>query len=192
MSLTPDVLAAAGVGNPDAFFGSRNPLAATFVFNGGAAFTVINNHLSSRSGSSPIFGGPQPFFQAAEDEREAQLQALNDYVDDLLAADKGARVIVAGDFNTFDFTDDLTVILPGTLDGKAIMKTLLTEVQDDNRYTYIFDGNSQVLDHMFATRSLLENAEFDIVHVNVDFPRLRVGAVGSDHEPIVGRFGFDD
>jgi predicted extracellular nuclease len=189
VSLTPDVLAAAGASDPGAFAGTRNPLASTFVFNG-QQFTVINNHLSSRFGSTPIFGGPQPFIQAAEDAREAQVGALNDYVDFLLAAEMDARVIVNGDFNTFEFTDDLTEILPGTLDGQAIMKSLLNEVEDDNRYTFIFDGNSQVLDHMFATRSLLESAEFDIVHLNVDFSRLRTDTVASDHEPLVGRFGL--
>jgi predicted extracellular nuclease len=186
VSLTPAVLAAAGVSDPNAFFGTRNPLAATFAFDD-REFTVINNHLSSRFGSTPIFGGPQPFVQAAEANREAQLGALNDYVDFLLDDDKDARVIVLGDFNTFEFTDDLTEILPGTLDGRAIMKSLLNEVEDDNRYTFIFDGNSQVLDHMFATRSLLEKASFDIVHVNVDFPRVSP-AFGSDHDPLVGLF----
>lgn len=50
----------------------------------------------------------------------------------------------------------------------------------------------QVLDHVFATRSLLEKAEFDIVHVNVDFSHLRNDTVASDHEPLVGRFSFKD
>jgi predicted extracellular nuclease len=189
VSLTSDVLEAIGVSNPYAFEGSRKPLVGTFTFNG-EEFMVVNNHLSSRSGSSPIFGGPQLFFQAAEDEREAQVGALNDYVDYLLGMDKDARVIVLGDFNTFEATDDLTVILPGTEDGKAIMKSLLNEIEDDNRYSFIFDGNSQVLDHMFATRSLLEDAEFDIVHVNVDFSRRRNDITASDHEPLVGRFNF--
>jgi predicted extracellular nuclease len=186
VSLTETVLSGVGA-DPNAFFDTRDPLAATFVFEG-ETFTVINNHLSSRSGSTPIFGGPQPFFQAAEDARESQVDALNRYVDSLLDADKGARVIVLGDFNTFEFTNDLTEILPGTLDGRAIMKSLLDETEDDNRYSYIFDGNSQVLDHMFATRSLLEEARFDIVHVNVDFSRLFFDTTASDHEPIVGQF----
>ena len=186
VSLTPAVLAAAGVGDPNAFDGTRDPLAATFVF-GGEWFTVINNHLTSRFGSTPIFGGPQPFVQAGEGEREAQVQALNDYVDFLLAADKDARVIVVGDLNTFEFTNDLTEILPGTLDGKAIMKTLLRKVKDKkDQYTFNFEGNSQVLDHMFATRRL-KGAKLDIVHVNVDFPRVD-NTVGSDQEPLVARF----
>jgi predicted extracellular nuclease len=187
VSLTPAVLTAASVGDPDAFDGTRDPLAATFEFDG-KEFTVINNHLTSRFGSTPVFGGPQPFVQAGEAAREAQTQALNEYVDSLLADDKDARVIVLGDLNTFEFTNDLTEILPGTMDGKAVMKTLLGEVEDDNRYTFIFDGNSQVLDHVFATRSLLERAELDIVHVNVDFPRVFNTVVGSDHEPLVAGF----
>ncbi len=115
------------------------------------------------------------------------MQGLSDYVDSLLADDKDAGVIVLGDLNTMEFTNDLTEILPGTMDGKAVLKTLLGEVEDDNRYTFNFEGNSQVLDHVFATRSLLERAKLDIVHVNVDFPRVD-NTVGSDHDPLVAGF----
>jgi predicted extracellular nuclease len=192
-SLTPDVLKALGVGNPDAFFGTRNPLLATFKF-GGKEFTVINNHLTSRFGSTPIFGGPQLFFQAGEAEREAQVGALNEVVNALLGAGRGdedraskaGRIIVLGDLNTFEFTDDLTEVLPGTGEDR-ILSNLIDTLTDDNVYTFIFDGNSQVLDHMFVTDNLLGGAEFDIVHVNVDFPRVDP-AFGSDHEPLVGRF----
>ncbi len=182
-ALTPTVLSAAGVGDPNAFDGSRFPLEAIFAFNG-HEFAVINNHLTSRFGSSPVFGAFQPFVQAGEMEREAQSQALNDYVDHLLVTDKDARVIVLGDLNTFEFTNDLTQLLPG---APEVVKTLLGENRDDNRYTFNFEGNSQVLDHVFATRSLLDSGELDIVHVNVDFPRVN-NAVASDHEPLVARF----
>jgi predicted extracellular nuclease len=161
--------------------------AARFEFNG-AALTVINNHLSSRFGSTPVFGAIQPFFQAAETEREAQTGALNDYVDHLLSQDGEARVVVLGDFNTFEFTDDLTEILPGK--GKKILFNLLEGVRDDNRYSYIFEGNSQVLDHIFVTRNMTAQTELDIVHVNVDFPRVDE-SVASDHEPLVTRLRLD-
>jgi 2',3'-cyclic-nucleotide 2'-phosphodiesterase (5'-nucleotidase family)/endonuclease/exonuclease/phosphatase family metal-dependent hydrolase len=196
VSLTPDVLAEIGVGNPDAFFGTRNPLLATFKFQG-KEFTVINNHLTSRFGSTPVFGGPQPFVQAGEVEREAQLGALNEVVDALLDAGKGnedraskaGRVIVLGDLNTMEFTNDLTEILPGTGPDR-VLTNLISGLTDDNVYTFNFEGNSQVLDHMFVTDNLLDGAEFDIVHVNVDFPRID-DTVGSDHEPLVGRFNFE-
>jgi predicted extracellular nuclease len=196
VSLSPDVLGGMGVSNPNAFDGTRDPLQATFKFRG-KEFTVINNHLTSRFGSTPIFGGPQPFVQAGEDEREAQVGALNEVVNALLAAGRGnknnaskaGRIVVLGDLNTFEFTNDLTEILPGT-GADRVLTNLIGSLDDDNIYTFIFDGNSQVLDHVFVTDNLLPGAEIDIVHVNVDFPRVD-DTVGSDHEPIVVRFDLD-
>lgn len=147
--LSPAELTAAGVGNPNAFDGSRSPLLARFGFNG-KEIVIINNHLSSRSGSTPIFGGPQPFIQAAEDEREAQTLALHEYVEHLIDEMGDENVVVLGDFNTFEFTNDLARILPGTTSGR-ILYNLVDELRGDNAYTFIFDGNSQVLDHMFVT-----------------------------------------
>lgn len=189
-SLTPDVLADMGVNDPDAFFGTRDPLMATFKFQG-KEFTVINNHLTSRFGSTPIFGGTHPFVQAGETEREAQLGTLNEVVDALLAAGHGndthasktGRIVVLGDMNTFEFTDDLTEILPGTGSDK-VLTNLIGTLTDDNVYTFNFEGNSQVLDNMLVSDNLLGGAQLDIVHVNVDFPRVD-DTVGSDHEPLV-------
>lgn len=87
--------------------------------------------------------------------------------------------------NTFEWTNDLNEILPGV--GKErVLSNLVNKLKDDNVYTFIFDGNSQVLDHIFVTNNLYDCAEYDIVHVNVDFPRVN-DSVGSDHEPSVAR-----
>ena len=199
-SLTEAALTTAGVSDPTAFDGTRDPLAATFSFDTGDGIeevTVVNNHLSSRFGSTPVFGATQPFVQAGETERAAQAQALNDYVDSLLATDPTANVLVVGDMNTFEFSDELAEVLPGTA-GDRVLNNLLSELEDDNAYTFIFDGNSQVLDHAFATDGLAAIAEYDIVHVNNDFTRddNRIEfsdpdvLPASDHEPIVARFDF--
>jgi predicted extracellular nuclease len=38
------------------------------------------------------------------------------------------------------------------------------------RYTYVFEGNSQVLDHILVSpRLLFSTAGYDIVHVNSEF-----------------------
>lgn len=195
-SLTPAALQSLGASNPDAFAGTRDPLLATFKFRG-KEFTVVNNHLTSRFGSTPVFGGPQPFVQAGEADREAQTAALNEVVDVLLAAGKGddpdaskaPRVIVLGDLNTFEFTDDLTEILPGT-GSERVLTNLVNSLTDDNVYTFNFEGNSQVLDNLLVSDLLLGRAELDIVHVNVDFPRVD-DTVGSDHEPLVVQLDFD-
>lgn len=187
VSLTPTALADAGVGNAEAFAGTRDPLVATFTFLADAAndenlqFTVINNHLTSRFGSTPVFGAVQPFTQAGESEREAQMQALNDYTDALLANDAGAQILLTGDLNTFEFTNDLTEILPG---DEPVYFNLIEKLRDDNVYTFNFEGNSQVLDQALVSRALRHRARTDIVHVNVDYPRID-DTIASDHEPLV-------
>ncbi|MCH7586326.1 MAG: 5'-nucleotidase C-terminal domain-containing protein, partial [Acidobacteria bacterium] len=197
VSLTPTVLTDLGVDDPNAFSGTRNPLMATFKFRG-KEFTVVNNHLTSRFGSTPVFGGPQPFVQAGEAEREAQTGALNEVVDALLAgahgnsvhASSAGRIMVVGDLNTMEFTNDITDILPGT-GGDRVLNNLIDTLTDDNVYTFNFEGNSQVLDHMLVTDNLAGSAQFDIVHLNVDFPRVSSSAVGSDHEALVGLFDLN-
>ncbi len=188
-SLTPAELAGAGVSEPNAFDGTRDPLAATFSF-GGEQFIVVNNHLTSRFGSTPVFGGPQPFVQAGEAERASQTGALNEYVDHLLGIDADAHVIVLGDLNTFQWTDDLAEILPGTGPDRVLTNLIPARLEGtdrDNVYTFNFEGNSQALDHFFITDGLWQHAKFDIAHVNVDFPRVDQ-SVGSDHEPLIASF----
>lgn len=103
--------------------------------------------------------------------------------------DKDAHVIVLGDLNTFEFMNDLTDILPAA-SGKRILYNLVSKNRDGNDYSFIFEGNSQVLDHISATQDLAKGARFDFVHVNVDFARRSDDVVGSDNEPIVASFAF--
>jgi len=180
----------------DAFDGSRQPLVGEFLFNG-ETVTLVNNHFSSRFGSTPIFGGPQPFVQAGEEAREAQSQAVNDFVDGIVGTDPGANVVVLGDLNTFEFTNDLAEILPGTGDERVLTNLVQQAIEDDDAYSFIFDGNSQLLDNFYVTDSLLNGAEFEVVHVNNDFARddgrnlFEDTIVASDHEPLLAKLNID-
>jgi predicted extracellular nuclease len=182
-SLTPAVLAAAGARDNAAFRESRDPLEGVFDVLG-RRVTVINNHLSSRFGSTPVFGAVQPFVQAGEADRAAQVRALQDYVAHRLAADPEARVIVMGDMNTFEFSDELADMLPGS---PTTLYPLLPLVPAAERYSYNYEGNSQALDHIFVSRALVRGAELDVLHLNTDFPALP-GRTASDHDPLVARF----
>ena len=181
-TLDEATLAAAGVSVPDAFNGSRIPLAAQFEF-GGEVFTVINNHFTSKGGSDDLFGSNQPAEENGDDRREGQAQALNDYVDSLIAADPDANVVVLGDFNDFDFSTPLDIIEGGSGADQILFNQVETIAADADRYTFIFQGNSQAIDQFLVTSNLVPNTEFDIVHVNADFQTR-----GSDHDPILGRF----
>lgn len=185
--LTREVLADRGVTACKAFDSSRDPLEAVFEFRG-QTLVLINNHFTSRFGSTPIFGGPQPLIQAGESAREAQALAMNQ-VTHWHRQHKHTKIVVLGDLNTFEFTNDLTEILPGS--GKqTILYNLISKNHDDNRYSFNFEGNSQTLDHIFVTRPLLQGAKFDFVHVNVDYPRRFSDVVASDHDPLWAAFYF--
>ncbi|MFB6367998.1 MAG: endonuclease, partial [Gemmatimonadota bacterium] len=93
-----------------------------------------------------------------------------------------ARVAVVGDLNTFEFTDDLGRMLPGS-DGERVLTNLIRELPREERYTYIFQGNSQVLDHVFVSESLTDGARVEAVHLNSNLPSVR--GTASDHDPVV-------
>ena len=174
-TLESNVLTDMGISNPNAFDGTRDPLLGVFEFNG-EEVTLINNHMTSRFGSTPIFGGPQIFTQAGEAEREQQALALNEVVDALLANDPDARISVLGDLNTFDFTDELTEDLPGVGRREGSDEPDRLQLPGTKPIPSSSRATARSLDHIFVTDALLEDAEIDVVHVNNDFFRFRLGS----------------
>ena len=168
------------LGDGDAFAIARKPLAADFVFNGETVH-VINNHLSSKGGGTPLFGQVQPPVNGSVDQRIAQAQVVNDYVDGLLALDPNAKIVVAGDMNEFDFLEPLDVLKGG---ADPVLTNLAAALPGAEQYSYIFDGNSQQLDHILVSDALLGSSQFDAVHVNAEFADQ-----ASDHDPLLA--GFD-
>jgi predicted extracellular nuclease len=171
----------------EAFFDARLPLVATFEFNG-EDVTLVNNHFSSKGGSAPIFGTEQPFDARQEDvtvngsldERQRQSTAVQGFVSDLLTSDPDANVVVLGDLNEFEFVSPVTGL------EAAGLTNLVNDLDPDEIYSFIFQGNSQQLDHILVSDSLNSSAEVDIVHVNTEFPETPDRA--SDHDPVLARF----
>jgi predicted extracellular nuclease len=160
-----------------AFNASRKPLAGEFRMRGRKVF-VIANHFSSKGGDQPLFGRFQPPARSSETARHAQAQIVNTFVDSILAADTNANVIVLGDINDFEFSETVQILEGGVL--TSLMKTL----PQAERYSYVFEGNSQVLDQILLSGNLLDNFgfEYDPVHVNSEFADQ-----ASDHDPQVAR-----
>jgi predicted extracellular nuclease/methionine-rich copper-binding protein CopC len=184
------------------FFGSRPPLAADFTFNG-QTLTVVDDHFTSKGGSAVLLGSIQPPFDAGEVQRAAQAQAVNNFVDNLLASNANARIVVTGDFNDYQFEQPLSVLKGAatisnytsngadpinatatyTPGGSAILTDLQDMLPADQRFDYVFEGNAQTLDHMLASGSLAGSAQFQPVHINSEFFDQT-----SDHDPLVGLF----
>jgi predicted extracellular nuclease len=159
-----------------AFTNSRKPLAGEFTWNGRKLFAVAN-HFNSKGGDDPLFGRFQPPVRRTEVQRHQQATVLAGFVENLLAADRNADVVVMGDLNDFEFSETLDILEDGGLVN--LMETL----PPWERYSYVFDGNSQTLDQILVTRALTSpRPEYDSVHVNAEFHDQ-----ASDHDPQVAR-----
>ncbi|MFC2029876.1 endonuclease/exonuclease/phosphatase family protein [Chloroflexota bacterium] len=163
--------------NNIAFFESRKPLAGEFMYNSNKVI-VVNNHLSSKSGDTPLLGRYQPPDLYSEPPRILQAQVVNDFVDSILALDASAKVIVLGDLNDFQFS----TAVEDTLEAD-VLHNLLNDLPENERYTYVYQGNAQALDHIMVSDSLYPKVDdFDVVHVNAEFAYSSVRA--SDHDPV--------
>jgi hypothetical protein len=61
---------------------------------------------------------------------------------------------------------------------------LFETLPQGERYTYIFDGNAQALDHILVSGSLFAAlVKFDVVHLNAEFADQ-----SSDHDPPLAIF----
>ncbi|MBB6568966.1 lamin tail domain-containing protein [Kribbella sandramycini] len=163
--------------NP-AWAATRVPLAGEFTWLGQSLFVVVN-HFSSKGGDNPLWGRVQPPVQLTAPKRHEQARAVRGFVDQLLAKDKGANVIVLGDLNDFDFSET-TDILVGA--GKTALISLPRTLPLKERYSYVFEGNSQILDQILISKNLQPASAYDIVHMNAEFPDQI-----SDHDPQVVR-----
>ena len=163
--------------NP-AWEAARVPLAGEFKWHGQSLFVVVN-HFSSKGGDDPLWGRTQPPVQVTAAKRHLQAESVRGFVDQLLARDKGANVIVLGDINDFDFSET-TDILVGS--GKTALIDLPRTLPLKERYSYVFEGNSQILDQILISQNLRPASSYDIVHMNAEFPDQI-----SDHDPQVAR-----
>jgi predicted extracellular nuclease len=164
-----------------AFDDSRKPLAAEFMFNGRHLF-VIANHFNSKGGDNPLFGHFQPPTFSSEVQRLQQAQVEHDFVQSIVTADSNADVIVLGDLNDFQFSNPIKT-LTGENVSNVILDDLINTLPLAERYSYVFDGNSEVLDHSLLSDNLFGTPfEYDVVHVNSEF-----AVQASDHEPQVVR-----
>jgi uncharacterized protein len=165
----------------DAFAHARRPLLARFRFHG-RDITLVANHFSSKSGSTPAFGAVQPPVNGSVEQRIAQAEAVAAHVQELLAGDPDAHVVVLGDLNELPFLSPLAVLEGGR---SPFLCNLVETLPDAERYSYVFDGAAQCLDHILVSASLAPLATFDVVHVNAEFQDH-----ASDHDPVLARLTF--
>ncbi|TDD90284.1 endonuclease/exonuclease/phosphatase [Saccharopolyspora karakumensis] len=151
---------------------SRKPLVGEFLFQGRPVF-VVANHFSSKGGDQPLHGRFQPPARSSEQQRAEQAKAVRGFVDQTLAVDPQAAIVVAGDLNDYGFSPALAPLTEALTSPADALPPV-------ERYSYVYEGNSQQLDHILLTGPL--TVDYDIVHVNAEFPDQI-----SDHDPQVVR-----
>ena len=155
-------------GAADAPLNDRPPLvlrgAHVGAGGGGAGFpiTVINVHQRSLSGIDGADGA------RVRAKRQAQALQLSQFIDSLQDADPGIHLVGIGDFNAFEFTDGYVDVM-GQVTGKPDAAGALLPATDeisqdltnqtfnmpaDQRYSFVFDGTAQSLDHAITSQAL--------------------------------------
>lgn len=160
---------------------ARRPVVVTGTLplsEGNLQVVVIANHFKSRM-----------------EGESAEVRRLEEagFVADLAArlVENGSRnVIVLGDLNDFEDSPPLQVLYE-----QAGLSNPWFRIPAENRYSFIYQGVSQILDHLLITSGLNERlVVFAPLHLNSDFPYQPYGLDddciwrASDHDPVAATF----
>ncbi|MDX2043262.1 MAG: HYR domain-containing protein [Acidobacteriota bacterium] len=188
-------------------------LDATVNFASGASFPVqvIVNHLRSLNGIDDAGAGSNGWATDGDRvraKRLAQVVDLANLVQTRQTNNSNERIVLVGDFNFFEVNDgyvdsmstllgapvpDNQTVVPG--DGVDLVTPDLTLLLDSllQRYSFVFDGNAQSLDHAIINAALIAATSarrVEHARINADFPETdRNGTMTvqrlADHDPLV-------
>ncbi|MBU2663416.1 ExeM/NucH family extracellular endonuclease [Actinoplanes bogorensis] len=134
---------------------AREPIAQTFTA-GSATFTVVANHLKSKSASTPPSGDNVDTGDgqgAYNGDRKRQAAALATFVKSLGTDD----VLLLGDFNAYSQEDPIQVLADAGYKNVA----------NADQASYVFGGESGSLDHALASASLASKVTgVDVWNIN--------------------------
>jgi predicted extracellular nuclease len=173
---------------------------------------VVVNHLRSFI-DIELVAGDGPRVRA---KRKAQGEFLADLLQDLQTANPDTPVISIGDYNAYQFNDGYTdpiATIKGTptaddavvVDESPDLVTpdfvnLTDSLPADQRYSFIFEGTPQALDHFIINSVASSNLKrYHIARNNSDFPEVPGSLFfndatrperNSDHDMPVGYFKF--
>ncbi len=162
---------------------SRPPLLITVTVHlqgSDSTVYILNNHFTSMS------GGELP----TEPRRTAQAAWNVELVERILEDEPDAQVIVLGDLNSFYRSPPMDEF------RKAGLRHVYEYVEPDLPYTYIYEGESETLDHVWVTPSLYQRLlRVEVLHIDADFtlppPDDATAMHVSDHDPLVVVFSVD-
>lgn len=162
---------------------TRRPLIDRFSFRG-REITVINVHLRSKGADDRRLGARQPPVRHSEAQRTAQAEAIREWIDDHWDKHPDANIMVLGDFNERPGRPPM-LALTESEDSDRKLLNLLDQVPEASRFTYVYQGESGVLDHILASRRLMIRPRASAIHCCSQTPAKQQP---SDHDPILATF----
>jgi uncharacterized protein len=167
--------------------------------------TVIVNHLRSLIDVEDA-GATGTRVRA---KRAAQAEFLASYIQSRQQANPAERIVSVGDYNAFQFNDGYADVI-GTVKGQPTpadqvlvaspelvnpnLVDAIERLAPSQRYSFLFDGNAQAIDHLLLNPPALGTlTRVAVARVNADFPEvLRNDATRperySDHDVPVAYF----
>ncbi|MEP6634569.1 MAG: Calx-beta domain-containing protein, partial [Luteimonas sp.] len=171
--------------NTPALLNDRPPLQLDAVvhYTDGRVFpiTVIGVHQRSLSGANVDDANGE----RVRAKRQKQAEYLANQIQALQTGDPNRRIAVLGDFNAFEFNDgyvDAMHVVTGTptpdnetaVSGDGVdlvdpdLLNLYVEEPADQRYSFVFDGNAQSLDHVLINQTLgTAVGDFSLDHARI-------------------------
>ncbi len=173
---------------------------------------VIVNHLRSFIDIELVSGeGPR-----VRTKRKAQAESLAALLQEYQTSDSATPIISVGDYNAFQFNsgyDDSLSVITGdpTSDDQIVVDqspdlvnpnfyNLIEDLPADQRYSFIFEGTPQALDHVVVNAvAKNRNTGMAIARVNADFPEAPAAEYlnnasraerNSDHDPVISYYSL--
>ena len=107
-----------------------------------------------------------------------------DFVRDIMDLDPLARVVVLGDCNDFAFAPSIQ-----TMKSNMLVDLAEELLPPEERYTYVYRGNSQDLDHILASPALFRESAPE-VWIPHRYAEYLYGVRQTDHDPVAAAFSF--
>ena len=135
---------------------------------------ILNNHFTSMSGGE----------KATEPRRNSQAAWNATIIEKILDDEPDSNIIVTGDLNSYYESPPIEILRDTGLSHAFDL------LQPEERYTYIYEGASQTLDHILMTNWLYEVVDSVIpLRINADYTIPIAGDESpthkSDHDPVI-------
>lgn len=137
---------------------------------------IVVNHLKSKRFDDKIYSKNQPVKRKSEDLRIPEGKYVGQFLKEINKQKPNAIILSMGDMNDFEFSPTLKAMKTN------LMVSAVESLPKNQRHTYVYQGNSQVLDNLLVNKKYAKGMKVDILNINSEFTILQ--GYFSDHDPV--------